>query len=126
MASTITPATMIVTISESITLNGKNQGGTQTLSINSINEVVNHIVACTTDKNEVLGFLNQPLADLCISRPKTRLNWGIDLPFDSSYVTYVWFDALINYITAPGFNTNNKKPYRENEKSRLCSRHDNR
>ena len=60
-------------------------------------------------KNEVLGFLNQPLADLCISRPKTRLNWGIDLPFDSSYVTYVWFDALINYITAPGFNTNNKK-----------------
>ncbi len=60
-------------------------------------------------KNEVLGFLNQPLADLCISRPKTRLNWGIDLPFDSSYVTYVWFDALINYITSPGFNTNNKK-----------------
>jgi len=60
-------------------------------------------------KNEVLGFLNQPLADLCISRPKTRLNWGIDLPFDSSYVTYVWFDALINYITAPGFNANNKK-----------------
>ena len=60
-------------------------------------------------KNEVLGFLNQPLADLCISRPKTRLNWGIDLPFDSNYVTYVWFDALINYITAPDFNVNNKR-----------------
>ena len=60
-------------------------------------------------KNEVLGFLNQPLADLCISRPKTRLNWGIDLPFDSNYVTYVWFDALINYITAPDFNVNDKK-----------------
>ncbi len=55
-------------------------------------------------KNEVLGFLKQPLGDLCISRPKTRLNWGIELPFDSDYVTYVWFDALINYITAPGFN----------------------
>lgn len=55
-------------------------------------------------KNEVLGFLKQPLDDLCISRPKTRLNWGIELPFDSEYVTYVWFDALINYITAPGFS----------------------
>ena len=54
-------------------------------------------------KNEVLGFLKQPLNDLCISRPKSRLNWGIELPFDSDYVTYVWFDALINYITAPGF-----------------------
>ena len=54
-------------------------------------------------KNEVLGFLKQPLNDLCVSRPKSRLNWGIELPFDSDYVTYVWFDALINYITAPGF-----------------------
>ncbi len=55
-------------------------------------------------KNEVLGFLKQPLGDLCISRPKSRLSWGIELPFDSDYVTYVWFDALINYITAPGYN----------------------
>ena len=60
-------------------------------------------------KNEVLGFLKQPLADLCISRPKSRLSWGIELPFDSNYVTYVWFDALINYITAPGYNSNNEK-----------------
>jgi methionyl-tRNA synthetase len=50
-------------------------------------------------KNEILGFLRQPLGDLCISRPKTRLNWGIELPFDKDYVTYVWFDALINYIS---------------------------
>ena len=57
MASTITAATMTVTISESITLNGKNQGGTQTLSISSVNEILNHIVPCTTDKNEVLGFI---------------------------------------------------------------------
>ena len=54
-------------------------------------------------KNEILGFLRQPLNDLCVSRPKSRLNWGIELPFDKEYVTYVWFDALINYITAPGF-----------------------
>ena len=54
-------------------------------------------------RNEILGFLKQPLADLCISRPKSRLNWGIELPFDTDYVTYVWFDALINYITVTGY-----------------------
>ncbi|MFC1545219.1 methionine--tRNA ligase [Gemmatimonadota bacterium] len=51
-------------------------------------------------RNEVLGFLHQGLGDLCISRPKSRLAWGIPLPFDSDYVTYVWFDALLNYVTA--------------------------
>jgi methionyl-tRNA synthetase len=51
-------------------------------------------------RNEVLGFLEKPLGDLCISRPKERLSWGIPLPFDENYVTYVWFDALINYISA--------------------------
>ena len=50
-------------------------------------------------KNEVLGLLREPLDDLCISRPKSRLQWGIELPFDKNYVTYVWFDALINYLT---------------------------
>ena len=60
-------------------------------------------------KNEVLGFLKKPLDDLCISRPKSRLSWGIELPFDSNYVTYVWFDALINYITAAGFNSDEEK-----------------
>ena len=50
-------------------------------------------------RNEALAFLREPLEDLCISRPKSRLTWGIDLPFDDNYVTYVWFDALINYIT---------------------------
>ncbi len=53
--------------------------------------------------NEVLGFLDKPLQDLCISRPKSRLSWGIELPFDPDYVTYVWFDALLNYATAVGF-----------------------
>lgn len=52
-------------------------------------------------RNEVLGFLqNQKLGDLSISRPKTRLSWGIELPFDHNYVTYVWFDALVNYMSA--------------------------
>ena len=53
-------------------------------------------------KNEVLGFLRNKLSDLCISRPKSRLEWGIELPFDKEYVTYVWFDALINYVSAIG------------------------
>ncbi|UVT19516.1 MAG: methionine--tRNA ligase [Nitrospira sp.] len=52
-------------------------------------------------RNEVLGFLQtQKLGDLSISRPKSRLSWGIELPFDSDYVTYVWFDALVNYVSA--------------------------
>ncbi|UCF83191.1 MAG: methionine--tRNA ligase [Desulfobacteraceae bacterium] len=54
-------------------------------------------------KNEVLSFLREPLEDLCISRPKSRLNWGITLPFDENFVTYVWFDALINYVSALGY-----------------------
>ena len=52
-------------------------------------------------RNEVLGFLQtQKLGDLSISRPKSRLSWGIELPFDKDYVTYVWFDALVNYVSA--------------------------
>ncbi len=54
-------------------------------------------------RNEVLGFLREPLQDLSISRPKSRLEWGIPLPFDDQYVTYVWFDALINYLSALGY-----------------------
>ena len=57
-------------------------------------------------RNEVLGFLQNQLGDLCISRPKARLSWGIPLPFDNDYVTYVWFDALVNYISVPGYLTN--------------------
>ena len=54
-------------------------------------------------QNQVLEFLKEPLNDLCISRPKERLSWGIPLPFDANFVTYVWFDALVNYVTAAGF-----------------------
>ncbi|WP_462324413.1 methionine--tRNA ligase [Desulfoplanes sp.] len=51
-------------------------------------------------RNEVLAMLNEDLGDLCISRPKSRLTWGIELPFDEQFVTYVWFDALLNYISS--------------------------
>ena len=51
-------------------------------------------------RNEVLGFLQKPLEDLSISRPKSRLSWGIELPFDQDCVAYVWFDALVNYLSA--------------------------
>lgn len=53
-------------------------------------------------KNEVLGFLKKPLEDLSISRPKSRLHWGVPLPFDPEHVAYVWVDALVNYVTASG------------------------
>ncbi len=56
-------------------------------------------------RNEILGFLRTPLEDLCISRPKKRLKWGIEIPFDPDYVTYVWFDALINYISGIGYGS---------------------
>lgn len=50
-------------------------------------------------QKQVLEFLKEPLNDLCISRPRERLEWGIALPFDENYVTYVWFDALLNYYS---------------------------
>lgn len=69
--------------------------------------LINHIkqhpdfIRPESRRNEVLGFLTtQKLGDLSISRPKSRLSWGIELPFDSAYVTYVWFDALVNYMSA--------------------------
>lgn len=57
-----------------------------------------------TRRNEILSFLEQPLQDLCISRPKSRLTWGIPIPFSEGHVTYVWFDALVNYISAIGYS----------------------
>jgi methionyl-tRNA synthetase len=60
-------------------------------------------------RNEVVSLLESgELEDLCISRPKTRLTWGIELPFDADYVTYVWFDALINYVAALGYPEGDK------------------
>ncbi|MCB9779820.1 MAG: methionine--tRNA ligase [Alphaproteobacteria bacterium] len=55
-------------------------------------------------RNEVLGYLKKDVGDLCISRPASRMSWGIPFPWDDQFVTYVWFDALLNYITALGYH----------------------
>ncbi|HEY2524632.1 MAG TPA: methionine--tRNA ligase, partial [Candidatus Binataceae bacterium] len=55
-------------------------------------------------RKEALNMLAEPLSDLCISRPKSRLDWGIELPFDSNYVTYVWYDAFWAYVSHPAAN----------------------
>ena len=76
------------------------------------NQLIKHInthpnfIKPESRKNEILSFLKNKLQDLCISRPKKRLSWGIELPFDNDYVTYVWFDALLNYISAIGWKSN--------------------
>ena len=59
-------------------------------------------------RNEVLSMLSEPIGDLSISRPKERVPWGIPLPWDGNHVTYVWFDALINYLSALGFPEDDK------------------
>jgi len=59
--------------------------------------------------NEVVSFLQNPLEDLCITRPKARLSWGIPFPDDEEYVVYVWFDALINYISGVHYSKDEKK-----------------
>ncbi len=65
----------------------------------------NRFVVPAFRQRQVLAFLEDPVNDLCVSRPKARLSWGIPLPFDEDYVTYVWFDALINYISGIGYGT---------------------
>ncbi len=60
-------------------------------------------------KNEILGFLKQPLEDLCITRLRSRLAWGVDYPTAKEYVVYVWFDALVNYVSGVGYTIDDKK-----------------
>jgi methionyl-tRNA synthetase len=62
-----------------------------------------------TRRREVLSFLENPLEDLCITRPRSRMSWGIPLPFDNDYVIYVWFDALVNYISAIGYTEDEER-----------------
>ncbi|MFH1857538.1 MAG: methionine--tRNA ligase [Candidatus Omnitrophota bacterium] len=62
-----------------------------------------HFILPGSRRNEILSFLENPLSDLCLTRPKERLSWGIPVPFSQNHVTYVWFDALINYISAAGY-----------------------
>ncbi len=60
-------------------------------------------------QNEIKGFLKQPLQDLCISRPKKRVSWGVELPFDKDFVAYVWVDALLNYLTGISYLQDEKE-----------------
>ena len=77
--------------------------------------LINYIEASSTfirpeiRKNEILGFLREPLEDLCITRPRSRLAWGIDYPGSKDHVVYVWFDALINYVSGAGYSIDDKK-----------------
>lgn len=57
-------------------------------------------------QTELRNAVERLSGDLCISRPKSRLDWGIELPFDKDFVTYVWFDALTNYISFSGYDPN--------------------
>jgi methionyl-tRNA synthetase len=55
-------------------------------------------------QTELRNAVEKLAGDLCISRPKSRLDWGIELPFDKDFVNYVWFDALMNYISFAGYD----------------------
>jgi len=58
----------------------------------------------TFRQTELRNAVEKLTGDLCISRPKSRLDWGIELPFDREFVAYVWFDALTNYISFAGYD----------------------
>ena len=60
-------------------------------------------------RNEVISFVSRELTDLSISRSKDKFDWGIDIPWDTDHVIYVWFDALLNYITAVGYGEDEAK-----------------
>ncbi len=60
-------------------------------------------------KNEITRFIERGLKDQSVTRTRASLNWGIDVPFDSEHVVYVWFDALINYLTVAGYGTDEEK-----------------
>jgi methionyl-tRNA synthetase len=66
-------------------------------------------VAPDSARNEVVSFVRRGLEDLSISRSKEKFDWGIDIPWDNSHITYVWFDALLNYITAIGYGEDEAK-----------------
>jgi methionyl-tRNA synthetase len=60
-------------------------------------------------KNEILSFIESGLEDISISRPKSQLDWGVEVPGDDSHVMYVWFDALSNYISAIGYENDEQE-----------------
>ena len=60
-------------------------------------------------KNEIISFINQGVEDVSISRSKDNLQWGVPVPDDDSQIIYIWFDALINYLSALGYDKNSAK-----------------
>ena len=68
-----------------------------------------NFVSPDSARNEVVSFVRRGLDDLSISRSKEKFDWGIDIPWDDSHITYVWFDALLNYITAIGYGEDDEK-----------------
>jgi len=66
-------------------------------------------IAPESARNEVVSFVSMGLDDLSISRSKAKFDWGIDIPWDDTHITYVWFDALLNYITAIGYGQDEAK-----------------
>ncbi|NCO23748.1 MAG: methionine--tRNA ligase [Candidatus Infernicultor aquiphilus] len=60
-------------------------------------------------KNETISFIKSGLKDQSVTRTKKSLKWGINVPFDDNHVIYVWYDALLNYITVAGYNTDKEK-----------------
>ncbi|MEP7249920.1 MAG: methionine--tRNA ligase [Spartobacteria bacterium] len=71
-----------------------------------LNYLRSHPDCVTPDfrQTELINAVEKLSGDLCISRPKSRLSWGIELPFDPAYVNFVWFDALTNYISFIGYD----------------------
>lgn len=67
------------------------------------------VIVSEKRKNEVLGLINQGVKDISISRPKESLLWGVPVPDDDSQTCYVWFEALVNYISALGYNNDDEK-----------------
>ncbi len=74
-------------------------------------------------RNELQNAAAKIAGDLCVSRPKNRLAWGIEFPFDPNFVTYVWFDALINYISFSGYGSSDEKEKAHFEKFWPCDHH---
>lgn len=59
----------------------------------------------------IMAQLAKPLGDLSISRPKSRVSWGIDVPGDDGHSIYVWLDALVNYLTVTGYPSKTPSSY---------------
>jgi methionyl-tRNA synthetase len=74
-------------------------------------------------RSELLNAIDRLSGDLCVSRPKERLFWGIEFPFDPNYVTFVWFDALLNYVSFAGYLSDNDPSLPEFKELWPCKAH---